>query len=732
MDKTDKTVTVKGQKYILASSLLAEERIRVLKHQETFAIFDRYGDISGESNSEEGIFFDGTRFLSHLEFSLGVFRPLLLSSNLRIDNQLFAVDLTNPDFYTADQKLVPRGSVYITRRIFIQENSVYEKVMVMSFYQASKIPLTLSYTYDGDFKGIFEVRGYQRKRSGRKENLRWEKGQAVISYLGLDEVQRQTQISFQPQPQHCEGNTASYSLELDPREPLQIEICYDFLTSEDKWKPSSASPRERYEFAQHEIEDEVNHFRLGNCDIDSSNEQFNDMIKRSFSDIHMLNSRTPYGIYPYAGVPWFSTTFGRDGLITALQMVWINPQIARGVLDFLAHRQARDLRPERDAEPGKILHEARRGEMAKLGEIPFSEYYGSVDSTPLFLILAGEYFRTTGDLAFIHSIWENIRMALRWIDEYGDRDKDGFVEYERLSKDGLTNQGWKDSHDSIFHSDEVSAPTPIALCEVQGYVYQAKDLIAQVAQALGQRELANKLHDEATILKDRFHQQFWCEDLNTYALALDGNKELCRVVASNPGHCLYSGIVNQSVADRLIDTLTNTRMFSGWGIRTLAEGEPRYNPMSYHNGSIWPHDNSLIAMGLARYGRKDAACRILNGLYEASLFMDLNRLPELFCGFRQRSGEGPTLYPLSCAPQAWAAASIFMVLQACLGLKLNAVENRIVFESPLLPDFLKVLRLSNLRLGAQSSVDLEIVRHGYDVGINILRRSGPVKIIVQK
>lgn len=730
--KMDKAITVKGQKYILASSLLAEERIRVLKHQETFAIFDRYGDISGAEQGEEGIYFEGTRFLSHLEFFLGSFRPLLLSSNLRNDNQLFAIDLTNPDFTTADQKQIPRGSVYIARRIFLYENTVYEKIFLRSFLRGAKIPLEVSYGMDADFVGIFEVRGYNRKETGRKQELRWQEGQAIVDYEGLDRVQRKTTITYDPPPTQAVGTTASFSIALGYEEPTTIWVCYDFESSDLPAVPKNDSPKARYAAAQKLMDAELGRFRESNCQIESSNEQFNDWINRSFSDVHMLNTRTPYGLYPYAGVPWFSTTFGRDGLITALQLVWVNPEIARGVLNFLAKTQARELRPEKDAEPGKILHEARRGEMASLGEIPFSEYYGSVDSTPLFLVLAGEYFRATADLEFMRSIWENIGLALKWIDQYGDRDQDGFVEYQRTSKDGLTNQGWKDSHDSVFHKDGSNAATPIALSEVQGYVFQGKTLVADIAEKLGQADLAQRLRREAHVLKEKFHQQFWCEEMGQYALALDGEKKPCEVLSSNPGHCLYSGIVKSEVADRVIESLMSERMFSGWGIRTLAEQEPRYNPMSYHNGSVWPHDNSLIAMGMARYGRRECACRLLAGFFEVSLFLDLNRLPELFCGFDKRSGEGPTLYPLSCAPQAWAAASVFFLLQACLGLELRGVSRQIIFRSPMLPEFLKVLRISGLKAGTQGSVDLEIVRHGYDVGVNILKRDGDVRVIVEK
>jgi glycogen debranching enzyme len=580
--------------------------------------------------------------------------------------------------------------------------------------------------FDADFADIFEVRGTTRARRGRALPPEVTADAVVLGYEGLDGVVRRTRLTFDPAPRRLTATDAYFAVALGPQQEARFHLT---VTCETGAEPA---PRPLdYAAALDHTTGAHTAFKARACDVYTANEQFNDWVNRSLADLGMMLTQTPHGLYPYAGVPWFSTPFGRDGIITALQTLWLDPDIARGVLVYLAAVQADATIPEQDAEPGKILHETRRGEMAALKEIPFGRYYGSVDSTPLFVTLAGAYHERTGDRAFAEAIWPHVERALQWIDKYGDRDGDGFVEYYRATPEGLAQQGWKDSHDSVFHADGTLAQGPIALCEVQGYVYAAKLGAAKLAVALDRIEVADELSRQAAALRKRFEDAFWCEDLGTYAVALDGEKRPCRVRTSNPGHCLFTGIVSPERAARVAEGLLGPDSFSGWGVRTVAEGAARYNPMSYHNGSIWPHDNAMIGAGLARYGRKDGTAKILAGMFDASMFVELHRMPELFCGFPRRLGEGPTLYPVACSPQAWAAGTVYQLLGACLGLRVEAALGRVCLEYPMLPPFLDEVRVRGIRVGA-GSVDLLFRRHADDVSVNVLARTGGVQIVVVK
>jgi glycogen debranching enzyme len=717
-------IEIGEQFYIRAQSSLADDRTRVLLHGDTFAIFNRYGDIHPVGFGQQGLFQQDTRYLSRLELRIGNARPLLLSSTVREDNVLLAVDLTNPDLELPSGRSLARGMLHIFRTKFLSDATCFERVVIHN-YGEEPIDVDLTIAFGADFYDIFEVRGQRRQRRGALLPVEVEATSITFSYRGLDNVLRRTRVHSSITPSAANESGMLLPIHLEPQEELALSLS---IVCE-----SDGTRQEGSDYDEHltRVTAERTSSPLAHVDIYTSNEQFNEWINRSRADLDMLITSTPFGPYPYAGVPWFSTVFGRDGIITALELLWLAPSVAKGVLSYLAATQATELEPDRDAEPGKILHEVRQGEMAKLREVPFGCYYGSVDSTPLFLVLAGAYYERTGDIEFLKSLWPNIEAALNWIDSFGDADGDGFVEYTRYSETGLLQQGWKDSHDSIFHAEGRFAKGPIALCEVQGYVFAGKSHMARVAHDLGFRNKAELLRAQVDELRKKFEQAFWSDELSMFALALDGDKRQCCVHSSNAGQCLFSNIASPAHARRTVESLLSPSSFSGWGIRTIATAEKRYNPMSYHNGSVWPHDNALIAFSATSSRDKQLAIRIMLGLFDLSIFTELHRLPELICGFPRRQGKGPTLYPVACSPQAWAAGAVFLLLQSCLGLSIRAKESRIYLNHPALPEALPSVRIRNINVG-NASVDLGFEKHAETVAINILRRSGDVEIVTTK
>jgi glycogen debranching enzyme len=686
-----------------------------------FFVFDRLGDVQSSGLGEQGLFFHGTRYLSELSVNLWNVRPLLLSSTVATNNFLFTADLANLDVsHDNNQVAIPRGTLHLLRSRFLWQDRCYEEFLFVN-HGLSPLEVPFSLTFNADFADIFEVRGMHRNKKGERLPDRVEKDSVLLSYEGLDGVIRRTCIQSDPLPDFASNAELLFDVELRPKE----RATFQFIISCDA---SAAAKSTGYARAVAAARQEFDRVAEMFPRISSSNSRFSDWITRSVSDLQMMTVGNPEPDYPYAGVPWFSTVFGRDGIITALQTLWLNPAIAKGVLEYLGATQAREIIPSIEAEPGKILHEMRRGEMAVLGEVPFGCYYGSVDSTPLFIVLAGAYYDRTADRSFLERLWPHVEQALRWIDEFGDLDGDGFVEYAQHSSKGLVQQGWKDSNDSVFHADGTLAPAPIALCEVQGYVYAAKLAAARMCSVLEKTDQSSRLQREAENLRIQFEGQFWCDDLSTYALALDGNKRPCRVRTSNPGHCLFTGIASADRARRVAETLLDPVFFTGWGVRTVASSEARYNPLSYHNGSVWPHDNSLVASGMAKYGFKDFAGKILLGLLDLSSMVDLHRLPELFCGLERRPGEGPTLYPVACSPQVWASAAPFLILQACLGLSIQAANNRLVFDRPSLPEGIPQVAIRNLRCGNQC-MDLFLERRSDCVLIHREDKGGDFAIV---
>jgi glycogen debranching enzyme len=715
-------IEIENQYYVSAQSSLADNQTNVLMTGDLFAVFDRRGDFRTLSSTEQGLFYKEMRHLSRLVLRLEEQAPLLLSSSVRRDNAVFTADLTNPDLRLTDRRDLGRGKLHFSRSTFLWGNSCRQRIQVQN-YDAEIVTLELIIDLESDFADIFEVRGFHRNRRGNLLNPRLEPSAVTLLYQGLDGVQRGTRIESSILPAVVSASQMRIPIQLSKGK--QTEVAIDIHC-----RAGEAAEVSHLEGNVLNLL-EKRGAELSGVDIYTSNEQFNDWIGRSVADLKMLVTPTSDGLYPYAGVPWFSTIFGRDGIVTGLEYLWMCPEIAKGVLTCLSSMQATELDPDRDAEPGKILHEMRQSEMAQTGEVTFGRYYGSADSTPLFVLLAAAYYKRTGDLELVSRISPNIERALNWIDQYGDPDEDGFVEYGHSSRYGLSQQGWKDSQDSVFHSDGTLAEGPIALCEVQGYIYAAKREIADLFEDLGKQEKAASLRKEAAFLKDRFHEAFWCEKMSSYAIALDGEKRRCEVRSSNAGQILFTGLGSADHCRRVVSELESEIFYSGWGVRTIAAGEARYNPMSYHNGSVWPHDNALIAYGLSGEKDKALAEKILTGLFDASIFFDLHRMPELFCGFPKRPGEAPTLYPVACAPQAWAAGSVFLILQSCLGMKIDALGTAVHFIHPILPECIPYVRLTGIRVGS-AEVSLEITRHQKTVSTAILDRRGDIDIVTVK
>jgi glycogen debranching enzyme len=720
----EEIVKINDEYYILASSAVAEQKAIALKSDDSFAVIDKYGDIKSLGESAHGLYFQGTRFLSKMELKVNNEPPFILSSFLNEENEMQTINLTNSGtsaFGTEGE--IDKGTVHIQRQKFLWKDVCYETISFCSF-SAKSTKIKISFSCDSDFKDIFEVRGMKRDRKGTLQPVQYGDKEILFSYQGLDNIKRTTRVKFTHQPVYISDKRADFEITLNPREFVYLDIFISFQMND---QPVEVLPTLE---AKRRMIERMDTLKGYTTSIVTSDSQFNEWLKRSKSDLYTMVTELETGFYPYAGIPWYSTPFGRDAIITAIESLWITPGIAKGVLKYLAKTQAKEFNDLADAEPGKIFHERREGEMANTGEIPFKMYYGTIDATPLFICLAGAYFDRTGDIETIREIWPNIELALEWIDKYGDLDGDGFIEYSRKQASGLGNQGWKDSWDSIFHEDGSLAQTPIALCEVQGYVYLAKLKASQLATVFGDLNRAETLKHQAEELKEKFAQAFWCEEKQTFAIALDGQKRQCKVSSSNAGQCLLSGIVKKEHAEKLSKTLLNKKMFSGWGIRTVATDEALYNPMSYHNGSIWPHDNALIALGLARYGFHDEVNEVITGIYEVTKNVEAYRLPELFCGFDKMRNEGIVNYPVACAPQAWAVGCSFLMLQACLGILIMARENTIYFYKPTLPDFLDEATITNLRIN-DSVLILQARKIGTKVDINILSSTGPqVKIEV--
>jgi glycogen debranching enzyme len=716
-----KKIQVDDKWYVLATFAHPEEQPQVLKNDETFAMFDRFGDIAALAPGQEGLYHNDTRYLSHLELTINGARPLYLGSSVEHANSLLAIDLMNPDLTVDGKVVLAKGTLHMARAKLLWQGACYEHIR-LTHHGDESATVRLELSFEGDFIDLFEVRGMQRKLRGERLPPEVTACEVVLPYQGRDQRRRRTHVLFEPKPRTIDAGRATFDLRLDPGEEHHL-FCTVSCECEGEPAPQVLS----YSAALQANTTARTQSQDTSCHLETSNPLVNLWLDRSVSDLAMLTTELPSGPYPFAGVPWYSTTFGRDGILTAMEYLWVDPSLARGVLAFLAATQAKEFDPERDAEPGKILHEARASEMAHTREIPFGRYYGTVDATPLFLVLAAAYWQRTGDERLVRSIWPNLLAALSGSTSTATSTATASSNTHARARTASPSKAGRIRR-TRCSTATASWPRRRSRCaKCRATSTRARRWWPEMAAALGETALAQRLSQEADLLQRRFQSAFWCDDLGTYALALDGQKQRCEVLSSNPGHCLWSGIAAPEHAQRMIDGLMGPDFFSGWGIRTIAQAQPRYNPMSYHNGSIWPHDNALAAVGMAHYGRNEEAVRLLASLFDASLHFDLHRLPELFCGFPRREGAGPTLYPVACSPQAWAAAAPFAILQGCLGLELRT--DSVCLHTPRLPPFIDWLRLS--RLGSPgASCDLLLQRHERSVGVEVLRKDANLRVSV--
>lgn len=657
-----------------------------LKSGDLFVVADSHGDIVGD---QDGLFHNDTRLLSCFRLRLAGRSPSLLSARVSGDNIVFTSHLTNRPLPPIGDTAFPEGVVHIERQRLLWKERMHERIALTSF-AATQVILPLELELGADFADMFEVRGMARLRRGRAQETRVEGRSICFSYVGVDDVMRRSVLFVSEPIAAFDGRMARLPIEIGrgQRRTLHLEVGpgRDVAPTETRWRLACAHSRRAMRTKLH-----------SGASLRASNPVFDEWLAKSRADLALLRTDLETGPYPYAGIPWFSTPFGRDGIITALQTLWLDPSFARGVLAFLSRNQATETSAFRDSAPGKILHETRHGEMASLGEVPFEKYYGGVDSTPLFVMLAGAYARRTGDRQFIDDIWTSLERAVGWIEGAGDANRDGFVDYARALGSGLANQGWKDSNDSVFHADGSDPAGPIALVEVQGYVFAAFGAMAEMSEMRGDVDGASCYRRRAEAVRAAIERTFWMDDRRFYALALDGRQELCAVRSSNAGHLLYVGACSGDRARGVIDELLSGAFMTGWGIRTLATDEVRYNPLSYHNGSVWPHDTAIAAAGMARYGERDGVLRLLSGMFEAAVRFDM-RLPELFCGIERRgAGDAPVAYPVACMPQAWAAGAAFMMLQACLGVTLDC-RRGVRVRQPRLPAGVDLLTVGDIEV----------------------------------
>ena len=726
--------------------------VGVLKHGDLYLLTDPFGDIHRDSRGL-GLYRGDTRVLSCSVLRVAGARPTLLRGDID-ENFRSTIQLTNAevrhdpgDKIAADRSLA-RQSLGFTRARAVG-GAFHERLTVANFTEHPEV-VTIDLALGVDAADIFEVRGYTREATGYALPLTVGEDRVAFGHVGRDGMLRRTQVAFAlaevlaaedlPEVARVPGAAVVLRWRLEVEPGGRVEREWTVWADEaplDPGRPDSPAETPIDATSPPTVDEEgeaaaYEAWRGGMAAIASDNELFDRLIVRSVADLRLLLNDGPRADERYlaAGVPWFATLFGRDALISAYEAIAFRPDLAVSTLEVLAARQAVVDDPRTDAEPGKILHEVRTGEMARTGELPFATYYGSVDSTPLWLILLGETHDWTGDDALVDRLWPNALAALSWIDRFGDLDGDGFVEYRRRAELGLINQGWKDSTDAIRDRDGRTAVPPVALAEVQGYVHDAKRRMAKLARHRAEHELADRLEREADQLRTRFNDAFWIADRGFFAMALDGSKRPMDALASNVGQALWGGIIDPARASSVVGGLTGATLDSGWGVRTYGAGQPGYNPLGYHTGSVWPHDNALIVAGIKRYGFDLEASALAGRIFEAAQrFPDL-RLPELYCGFDRREVGVPVPYPVACSPQAWSAAASLLLVRTMFGARASAAGHSLELVRPHLPTWLGKLTVSNLRVG-EASVDLLFHRWRGTTSAEVLRKSGDLEVTIR-
>jgi glycogen debranching enzyme len=713
-----------------------------LKADELFLITDTLGNISDCIETDQtinlGLFCRDTRFLSRLELQIEQKSPILLSSSA---DKGFALSVLCANPHLPD---IAPETISIQREIVLNDG-LFEDIEIAN-YNTKPVDFTLSLSFDADFADLFEIRGGFREKRGKiyrhipegvsldrlSELAEWKTERLTLAYRGLDGLLMESRIQFyQSPPNFVRGYTAVWQVHLEPHTTQKIGYRLQMMTG-NKSAIAGGIPAILGQAKAANLLDEQEWCQRV-TKIRSDNETFNQVLSRAEQDIYLLRQ----GFDEHrerktlsAGVPWFSTLFGRDSLIAASQTLILDPTIARATLEILAHYQGKVNDDWRDERPGKILHELRLGEMARCGEIPHTPYYGTIDATPLWLMLYAQYYAWTNDSLVLEQFWSNALAAMDWIDEQCKAT--GYLSYDRKSSStrGLVNQGWKDSNDCIVDSQGNLATGAIALCEVQAYVYAAKIRLAHIARIKKRIDLAERWEEEARDLKIRFNRDFWLEELDFCALALDGNGKPVDSITSNPGHCLSLGIFPPEKAASVAERLLAPDLFSGWGIRTLSSYSPAYNPMGYHVGSVWHHDNAIIADGLRSLGLIEPALEISKGLIDMTLQQPYQRPPELFCGYERIEGSLPVQYPVACSPQAWATGSIFQLLTMMLNLIPDASGNCLRIVEPTLPDFIDRLSIQNLRIGS-TVLDLEFERIDVATSCRVVKKRGNLRVLVE-